>query len=124
MVYQVSFHVNGAEGTGWAEVFAGSTPDAFALVDGRNHDGLAVMLVFHHLDGSSGAVACAVATADAIGENHAVVFHPYGVTYMDGGLLFLGDGSDGSGRTHLAATGALRTAIAALKRKGGLHEVT
>ena len=124
MMYYVSLHVDGAEGTGGAEILTGSTPYAFALVDGRNHDGLAVMLVFHHLDGSSGAVARAVAAAHSIGENHAVVFHPYGVTYMDGGLLFLGDGSDGSGRTYLAATGALRTAIASLKRQSGLHEVT
>ena len=81
------------------------------------------MLVFHHLDGAGGAVAGAVAAAHAVGEHHAVVLDPYGMADMDGGLLLLGDGLDGTGRADLAATGALGTAVADLIRHGGLHEM-
>ena len=84
---------------------------------------MAVMLVFNHLNGTGGAVSGTVATTDTIGEHHAIVLDPDGMTSMDAGLLFFGDGLDGSRRTDLAATGTLRTAIAAFERHGGLHEV-
>ena len=89
--------------------------DTFVFIDCWHKDSLSVVLVFHHLDGSGGAVAGAVAAADTVSEHHAVVFDPYGMTHMDSGLLFLGDGFDGTGGTDLAAKGAFRTAIAALE---------
>ena len=75
---------------------------------------MAVMLVFHHLDGTGGAVAGTIAATDTIGEHDAVVFHPHGMTYMDGGFLFFGDGLDGTCGTDLAAACAFGTAVADL----------
>ena len=76
----------------------------------------AVMLVIHHLDGFGRAVTGAITAADAVGEHHAVVFHPNGMADMDKGLLFLGDRLDGSSGTDLAAAGAFRPAVADLER--------
>ena len=74
------------------------------------------MLIIHHLDGSSGAVAGTVAAADAVGEYHAIALHPHRMTYMDGGLLFFGDGLDGTSGAYLAAFCAFGTAIPGLIR--------
>ena len=87
MVHFVSFHVNCAERSGRAEVLAGTAADAFVLVHGR-HMYLAIWaFIVHHLDGTSGAVACAVAATDTVGQYDTVVFDPYGMTYMDVGLF-------------------------------------
>ena len=87
MVHFVSFHVNCAERSGRAEVLAGTAADASVLVDGR-HLYLAIWaFIVYHLDGTSGAVSCAVAATDAIGQYDTVVFDPYGMTYMDVGLF-------------------------------------
>ena len=123
MVHFISFHINCAERSGRAEVLAGAAADAFVFVDGR-HLYLAVRtFVIHHLDSSSGAVACTVATADAIGQHNAILLDPYGMSDMDASLFLTGDGLDGTGRADLAAAGAFGTAVAALKRHCGLHEV-
>ena len=115
MVHFISFHVNCAERSGRAEVLAGAAADAFVFVDGR-HLHLAVRaFVIHHLYGSCWAVACAVATADAIGEHYTIFLDPYGVTHVDVGLFLTGNGLDGTGRADLAATRAFGTAVAALK---------
>ena len=112
----ISLYIDGAEWSGGTEVLAGAATDATAFVDGGYHHGLSVVLVFHHLDSTGGAVASTVAAADAIGQHHAIVFYPNGMAYMDGSLLFLGDGFDGSAGTHLAATGAFGTAVADFER--------
>ena len=122
-MHHVPFYVNGAEWSGGAEILAGAAADAPALVDGGDHYRLAVVLVFHHLDSTSGAVAGAVAAADTIGEHYAVGFYPYGMTHVNGGLLFFGDGLDGTRGTDLAATGTLGTAVADLVGQGRLHKV-
>ena len=123
MVHFISFHINRAERSGRAEVLASAAADAFVFVDGR-HLYLAVRtFVIHHLDSSSGAVACAVAAADTVGQHHAIVLDPYGMSHMDICLLLTGNGLDGTSRADLAAAGAFGTAIAALKRHRGLHEV-
>lgn len=122
-MHYIAFHIDGTERTCWAEMLTGTAPDALDLVDGRHHDGLAVMLVFNHLDGTSRAVSSTIAAADTIGEDDTVVFYPNGMTHMDVGLFFLGDGLDGSRGAYLAATGAFWTAIAAFERQGGLHEL-
>ena len=110
----MSFHIDGREGTCGTEVFTGTAADATVLVDGGHQDGLSIVFVIHHLDGSCGTVAGAVAATDAIGEHYAVVFDPYGVADMDDGLLFFSDGFDSTGGTDLAAFGTFGTAIARL----------
>ena len=123
MVHFIPFHVNCAEWSGRAEVLASTAADAFVLVDGR-HLHLAIWaFVIHHLDSSRGAMSCTVAAADAVGQHHAVLFDPNGVTHMDAGLFLTGDGLDGTGRADLAAAGAFRATIAAFKRHHGLHKV-
>ena len=123
MVHFISFHVNCAERSGRAEVLAGTAADAFVLVHSR-HLHLAVWsFIVHHLDGTSGAVACAVAATDAVGQHNAIVFDPYGVTHVDVGLFLTGNGHDGTGRADLAAACAFGATVAALKRHHGLHKV-
>ena len=123
MVHFISFHVYCAERSGGAEVLAGATADAFVLVDG-GHLHLAIRaFVIHHLDSSSGAMSCTVAAADTVGQHHAVILDPNGVTHMDVSLFFPCDRFDGSGRADLAAACAFGATIAAFKRHHGLHKV-
>ena len=123
MVHFISFHINRAERSGRAEVLAGAAADAFVFVHGRDLHRSVRTFVVYHLDGSRRAVTGAVAAADAVGEHHAVLLDPYGMTDMDAGLLFPCDGLDGTGRADLAATRAFGATVAALKRHRGLHEV-
>ena len=122
-MHLISLHVNRAKRSGRAEVFAGTTADAFVFVHGRHFDGAVRAFVVDHYDGSCRAMAFTVATTDAIGQYDTVAFNPHGVTHMDAGLLFPCDRFDGTCWADLAATGAFGTAIAALKRHRGLHEV-
>ena len=123
MMHFIPFHINCAKRSGRAEVLAGTAADAFVLVHGR-HLHLAVRtFVIHHLDSSSGAVACTVAAADAVGEHYAIFLDPYGMTHVDVSLFLTGNGLDGTGRADLAAAGAFGAAIAVLKRHRGLHEM-
>ena len=123
MVHFISFHVNCAKRSGRAEVFAGAAADAFVLVYGR-HFHLAVRaFVVHHLNGTCGAVACAVAATHTVGQYDAIIFNPNGMTHMDASLLFPCNRFDGTSGADLAASRAFGTAIAALKRHRGLHEV-
>ena len=123
MVHFISFHVNCAERSGRAEILAGTAADAFVFVHGR-HLHLAVRtFVVDHLNGSSRAVARAVAARYAVGQNHTVFLNPYGMSDMDASLFLTGDGLDGTSRADLAATCAFGAAVAALKRHDGLHEV-
>ena len=119
----IAFYINCAERAGRAEVLAGTAADAAVLVHSRHFHRAVWTFVVHHLDGSRRAVAFAVAAADAIGQHHAVFFHPDGVADMDACLFFSCDGFDGSSRTHLAASRTFRTTIAAFKRHDRLHEV-
>ena len=123
MVHFVSFNVDGAERAGRAEVLAGTAADTFVLVHGRHLYSAAWTFVVYHLDGSSRAMACAVATTDVIGQHNAILLDPHGMTYMDASLFLSGNGLDGTGMADLAAAGAFGTAVAALKRHRGLHEV-
>ena len=123
MMHLIPFHINRAKRSGRAEVLAGTAADAFGRLDGGDHYGLTVMLVFHHLDSTGGAVAFAVAAADAVGEYHTVILDPNGMSDMDVGLFLACDGLDGTSRADLAATRAFGTAVAALKRHYRLHEM-
>ena len=123
MMHLIPFYVYRAERSGRAEVLACPAAYAFVLVHGRHLHCAVRAIVVNHLDGSRRAVTCAVATADAVGQHHAIVLDPYGMPHMDAGLLLTGNGLDGTGRADLAATCAFGTAIAALKRHRGLHEM-
>ena len=123
MVHFISFHINRAERSGRAAVLAGTAADAFVLVHGR-HLYLAVRaFVVHHLNGTCGAVACAVAATHAIGQYNTIIFNPHSMTHMDVGLFFPCDRFDGTSGADLAAACAFGATIAAFKRHRGLHEV-
>ena len=123
MMSYITFHINRAERSGRAEVLAGAAAYAFILVHGRHLHCAVRAFVVYHLDGSRRAMTGAVAAADAVGQHHAIVLDPHGMPHMDICLLLTGNGLDGTGRADLAATCAFGTAIAALKRHRGLHEM-
>ena len=123
MMHFIPFHINRAKRSGRAEVLAGTAADAFVFVHGR-HLHLAVRaFVVDHLNGSCRAVTSAVAARYAVGQYHTVFLNPYGMSDMDVGLCLSGNGLDGTSGADLAATRAFGTAVAALKRHDGLHEV-
>ena len=123
MVYFIPFHINRAKWSGRAEVLTGAAAYAFVLVNsGHLHCAVRAFVVYH-LDGSSRAMACAVATTDVVGQHNAIFLDPNGMSRMDNGLFLSRNGLDGPRRTYLAAAGAFGTAVAALKRHDGLHEV-
>lgn len=91
----MAFDIDGAEGTGGAEVLACTTADATFHVD----DGYLAATIFHvtsalllgsgafafegnHLDGTRGAVAFAVAAGDLVGEHDAVFAYPDGMANL------------------------------------------
>ena len=123
MMHFISFHINCAERSSRAEVLAGTAADAFVLIHGR-HLHLAIWtFVVYHLNGTCGAVACAIAATYTIGQYGAIIFNPNGMTHMDAGLLFPCDRFDGTSGADLAASRAFGTTIATLKRHRRLHEV-
>ena len=123
MVYFIPFHINRAKWSGRAEVLTGTAADAFILVHGRHLYSAAWTFVVYHLDGSSRAMTCAVATTDVVGQHNAIFLDPHGMTRMDTGLFLTRNGLDSTRRTYLAATRAFGATIAALKRHRGLLEV-
>lgn len=123
MMHLIPFYVYRAERSGRAEVLAGAAADALVLVYGRHLHRSVRVFVVYHLDGSCRAVTCAVAARYSIGKNYTIFLNPHGMADMDGGLFFSRDGLNGTGRAYLAATCTFGTAIAALKRHRGLHEV-
>ena len=86
MMHLISLHVNRAKRSGRAEVFAGTASDAFAVVDVRHLNGSVWTFIVNHLNGACGAVTCAVAATDAIGQHHTVFLDPNGMANMDGGF--------------------------------------
>ena len=122
-MHLIPLNVNRAERSGGAEVFAGTAADAFVFVHGR-HLHLAVRaFIIDHLNGSRGTVTRTVATRYAIGQYHTVFLDPHGMADMDVGLCLAGNGLNGTSRTDLAASCAFGTAVTALKRHRGLHEM-
>ena len=64
-MHLVPLHINRAKRSGRAVVLAGTAADAFVFVHGRHLHLAARTFVVDHRDGTSGAVAGAVAAADA-----------------------------------------------------------
>ena len=123
MMHLIPFHINCAKRSGRAEVFAGTAADAFVLVHGRYLYLAVRAFVVHHLNGTCGAVARTVAATHTVGQYDAIIFNPNGMTHMDTSFFLTGNGLDGTSGADLAASRAFGTAIAALKRHRGLHEV-
>ena len=123
MMHLIPLHINCTERAGRAEVLAGTAADAFVFVHGGHLYFAVRTFVVNHHDGTCGAMTCAVAATDAIGQHHAVLLDPYGVTHMDASFFLTGNGLDGTSRADLAATCAFGATVAALKRHHGLHKV-
>ena len=84
-MHLVSFDHNRRERTGWTNILTGTTAYASLLVDGWYVGGLLVVLIqWHHLDGTSWAVAGTVTAFHPIGYRYAVLLDEYGMTYLDG----------------------------------------
>ena len=98
----MALNIDGGEGTGRAEMLAGTATDASALVDSGHVGRLVVFWVAgHHLDGSRGTMAETVAACYSISEHQAVFPHPHGMANLHRCLLGRGDGLDGSRGAHL-----------------------
>ena len=123
MVNFISFHINRAERSGGAEVLAGTAADAAVFVHGGHFYRTIRSVVIHHLDGSRRAMALAVAARNTVAQRNAVLLDPYGVADVNHRLFLTREVLDGAGRANMAALHAFGTAVAALKRHGGLHEV-
>ena len=123
-MYFVPLHVDGTEWFRRTEILARSASDATAQVDGRElWRSLVVRVCRNHHDGSRRTVAGAVATFHSIGEDDAILLRPHRMTYLNARFIFLLDRFDGTGRTNLAASVALWSAIASLIRHRWLHQV-
>ena len=122
-MYFVSFHINRTERSGRAEVLTSATAYALVLVHGRHLHLAFRAFIVYHLDGTSGAMTCAIAATDAVGQHHTVLLDPNGMTHVDAGLFLTGNGLDGTGRADLAAACAFGATVTALKRHHRLHEV-
>ena len=123
MMHLIPLNINRAKRSGGAEVFASATAYAFVFIYGRHFHRAIRTFVVNHLDGSRGAMALAVAAADAVGQHYTVFLDPHGMTDMLRRFFFSRDGLDGSRRTDLAASCTLGATVAALKRHHRLHEV-
>ena len=120
----MSLDVDGREGTRRTDVLTGSAANAGSLVDSRNHGRLLVILVKgYHLDGTSGTMTGTVATLDFVGDGHAVLLDPYGMTYLDRGFLVLVDFHYSTCRTDFRAARTLRTAVPQFIRHDRQHQV-
>ena len=109
-----------AEGTRGTQVFTGTASYASFSVDRRYLDSVSR---FHHRDGPSWTVACAVATLYSVGKGYAVVFYPYCVSDLNGRLIQSVDRTYSPCGAYVRTFRAFRSAIAALLRRFRLHEV-
>ena len=123
-MYFVSFYVDCAERPRWAEILACSASYAACFVDGGYPcSELIVGVEWYHLYCSRGAVALAVAAADAIGDGNAVFAYPHGVAYLRAYLLGQCYWLYCSCGAHFRAAVAFWSAISALVAHCGLHEL-
>jgi len=123
LVGTVSFHVNGAEGSGRADILTFAASDTALLVNsGHLHCPSVRRGMLYHLDGIRRAMLGARAAMVAVGNRDTVLLKPYGVTDMNEGFIFLFDSLDGACRACLRAMRTFGTAVAALERHLRLHE--
>ena len=88
-MYLVSLDIDGREGTGRTQVFAGATAYAAGFVDCGNVGRLLVIRVRgYHLDGTDRAMAGTVATLYTVGQRDTVLLNPYGMAHLRRGLVF------------------------------------
>lgn len=119
----VSFHIDGTERTCRTEVLTGTAADTPLRVYHRYLRRIGVVRVrSYHLYGSCRTVAGAVTAFHSVGQRHAVLFHPYGMADLDGGLVFHRNGAYRSGRTYLGTLRTLRTAVTAFVGHFRLHQ--
>lgn len=123
MVHHIAFHIDGTEWSCRTEVFALTAADTFLGVHYGYADRSSVDGLFDHLNGPSGTFVGAQSATITIADGYAVLFHPDGMTDMDGCFVFGCEGMDGTGGAHLAATGAFGSAIATLEGHDGLHQM-
>ena len=120
----MSFNDNGREGTRWTDILTGATADTDVLVDSRHHGRLVIIRIRrHHLNGSRRTVARTVAALHTIRQRHAVLLDPHGMANLNRRLLNIIERFDSTRRTDIGAARTLWTAIAALVRHRGLHQV-
>ena len=115
----MSFHINGAERTRWAQVFTGSAADAFFLVYDRKLRRIRVVRVFcHHQDRLGRAMAGTVAASDT----DAIFLNQYGMSDLDSRLVRFRDRTDRSGRANFRTFDAFGTTVSSLVRYFWLHK--
>ena len=114
-MHLITFNINRAEWSGRAEVLASTAADAAVLIHGGHFHRAVGTFVVHHLDGSSRAVAFAVAARNAVSQHDAILFNPHGVASMDGCLFLSCDGLDGTRGTDFTAPRTFGAAVAALE---------
>lgn len=120
----VALYVDGTERLCRTEVLACSATDASAHIYGRELESVLIAFVDrHHDDGSRRTVAGTVAAFHSIRKDDAVLLRPDGMANLNSRFVFLFDRLDGTGRTNLAASVALWSAISTLIRQGRLHQM-
>lgn len=115
----MTFDINGAEWTGWAEVFAFSAADAARLYYAWYFVSSGRVVNQEYCAGR--AAALTESAVFAFGHK-AALCQPYGMADMDLGLLFFADLVDGTGRANLAASCAAWVTVSAVEVHLGLHE--
>ena len=106
-----------------AHIFARTATDTLFGVHHRTvNRSVVVGVTRHHLNGTHGAMARAVAAIHIVGEWHAVFSAPHGMTYLCTRLLSLGDRLNGSSRANPRASGTLWATEATVEIHFRLHK--
>ena len=109
------FDIDSAEGASRTEVLAGTAAYAALGVNHRDaRRSIVARLRWHHLYCAYRAVAGTVATLHAIGERHAILFHPHSMTYVNSRFFGGGYLDNRPGGTHLRAAFGLGAVLSAL----------
>lgn len=122
VLFFISFHVNGTEWSGGAEVFAGSASDAALHVDCRCGQIIGISIRNDHDYCSGGAMASAISTTDAVGVDHAVLFDEQGASDLQRRFLFHTNSLYRSGGACFRTAHALGAAVTSLVGEFRLHE--
>lgn len=119
----IPFHVNRAERTCRTKVLASPATDATLHVDSRDLRRIGIACIRrYHLNGSRRAMPGTVAAFHTIGQRHAVLPYPYGMTYLRGGFIRYGYRTYRSGWAYFAAFRTLRSAVTTLITHFRLHQ--